>query len=300
MDTVPVGKEKWTYPPFAGEVHDGKIFGRGAADMKGGLACMIAAGTILAQSGIRLSGDLILALTFDETFGLEGAKRLIDGGYLEHAGALLVGEPSSLDVFVAEKGALWLQCTARGRTAHTSMPHLGSNAIIELAHFLIRLESELDLTSNHPLLGGGTYTVGTVQGGVTINVVPDQCEAQIDIRLCPGHDYEKIIHRVRQLAGETIDIEVIDWKPPVETDPGAEIAKISLGAVEKITGEDKSPKGVAYYTDGAVLANRLSIPMVIIGPADTGMTHQPDEYVDVYKLVQAVKIYLLIAVRYLT
>ena len=92
----------------------------------------------------------------------------------------------------------------------------------------------------------------------------------------------------------------MDWKPPVESDPKADIVRMALEAVEAITGQPRSVKGVSYYTDGAILANRLHIPMVNIGPADTGMTHQPDENVEISRLVQAVKIYLLLAYRYLT
>jgi succinyl-diaminopimelate desuccinylase len=300
MDTVPAGKEPWIFPPFSGTLHEGKIYGRGAADMKGGLATMAAALAILACSGFKPKGDLIGAFTYDETHGLRGAKHLIAEGTLQGAGALLVSEPSTLDVFIAEKGALWLKARAHGKTSHTSMPHLGVNAIFEMVHFLSRLESLFEgSTTSHPLLGGPTLTVGTIHGGVTINVLPDACEAEIDIRLVPGQDHEEVIQKVRALAGERIEVDLIDWKPPVVSDPAADFVQLSLKAVEEITGQPRSPKGVAYYTDAAILANQLNIPMVNIGPADTGMTHQPNEHVEVSRLVQGVKIYLLIAARYL-
>jgi succinyl-diaminopimelate desuccinylase len=268
--------------------------------MKGGLAAMAQAAVILAQSGIPLGGDLIVAFSYDETYGLRGARRLVEGGYLEGAGAVLVSEPSTLDVFIAEKGALWLKCRVQGKTAHGSMPHLGQNAILEMVRFLRRVEEHLDLGAEpHPLLGEPTFTVGTIQGGVAINVIPDACEAQLDIRLVPGLDHREVVRRVRELGEGRVEVEVLDWKEPVESDPDAEIVGLSLQAVEEITGQPRSPKGVSYYTDGTVIANSLQIPMVIVGPADTGMTHQPNEYVEVSRLVEAVKIYLLIATRYL-
>jgi succinyl-diaminopimelate desuccinylase len=301
MDTVSAGEIPWKFPPFSGTLHEGKIFGRGAADMKGGLAAMAEAAVILARSGFELGADLIIAFTYDETHGLQGAKRLVEAGLLEGAGAVLVSEPSTLDVLVAEKGALWLKCTAKGKTAHTSMPHLGHNAILEMARFLHRLEGSLDLSAEpHPLLSGPTFTVGTIKGGVTINVIPDRCEAEVDIRLLPGMDPQEMLRQVQDLGEGHIDVEMIDWKLPVETDPQARIVDISLAAVEEVTNLPRQPKGVSYYTDGSVLANRLGIPMVIIGPADTGMTHQPDECVEVERLVQGVKAFLLIAVRYLS
>jgi succinyl-diaminopimelate desuccinylase len=300
MDTVPAGEVPWMFPPFSGTLHEGKIYGRGAADMKSGLAAMTEAAVILARSGISLGGDLIIAFTYDETHGLQGAKRMVEGGYLEGAGAVLVSEPSTLDAFIAEKGALWLRCRAKGKTAHTSMPHLGRNAILEMVHFLHRLEESLDLSSDpHPLLSESTVTVGTIKGGVIINVIPDGCEAELDIRLVPGMDHEKVVQQVRELGEGRVEVEMLDWKAPVESDPKARIVGISLDAVEQVTRVPRQPKGVSYFTDGAVLANRLQIPMVIIGPADTGMTHQPNEHVEVVRLVQAVKAYLLIATRYL-
>lgn len=300
LDTVPAGEVPWKFPPFSGTLHEGKIYGRGAADMKGGLAAMAEAAVILARSGYPRRGDLIVAFTYDETFGLRGARRLVEEGWLRGAGAVLVSEPSTLDVFIAEKGALWLRCRARGKTAHTSMPHLGENAIFAMARFLHKLEERFHLgTARHPLLGEPTFTVGTIRGGVAINVVPDSCEAQVDIRLLPGQDHRQVVRQVEELAGDGVEVEVLDWKEPVESDPGAEIVRLSLQAVEEVTGQPRAPQGVAYYTDGTVIAHGLGIPMVIIGPADTGMTHQPNEYVEVARLVQAVKIYLLIAARYL-
>jgi succinyl-diaminopimelate desuccinylase len=300
MDTVPAGEVPWMFPPFSGTLHEGKIYGRGAADMKGGLAAMTEAAVILARSGISLGGDLIIAFTYDETHGLQGAKRMVEGGHLDGAGAVLVSEPSTLDVLIAEKGALWLRCKATGKTAHTSMPHLGQNAILEMARFLRRLETSLDLSAApHALLSPPTFTVGTVKGGVTINVIPDSCEAEVDIRLVPGMDHDKVVEQVRKMGQGRVEVDVIDWKLPVETDPSADIVDMSLKAVEEVTGLPRQAKGVSYYTDGSVLANSLEIPMVIIGPADTGMTHQPNEHVEVARLVQAVKTYLLIAVRYL-
>ena len=201
---------------------------------------------------------------------------------------------------IAEKGALWLRCRAKGKTAHTSMPHLGQNAILRMVQFLHRVEKSLDLGGEaHPLLGKPTYTVGTIRGGVTINVLPDTCEAQLDIRLLPGMDHLTVLEQVRKLGEDQVEVDLIDWKAPVETRPDSQIVRISLQAVEEITGLPRVPAGVSYFTDGSVIANALDIPMVIIGPADTGMTHQPNEYVEVSRLVEAVKIYLAIAVRYL-
>jgi succinyl-diaminopimelate desuccinylase len=112
-------------------------------------------------------------------------------------------------------------------------------------------------------------------------------------------DHGEVVQQVREIAQGRVEIEVQDWKEPVESAPQEEIVGISLEAVKQVTGVARQPKGVSYYSDGAVLANRLRIPMVIVGPADAGMTHQPDEHVEVAHLVQALQAYLLIATRYL-
>jgi succinyl-diaminopimelate desuccinylase len=112
-------------------------------------------------------------------------------------------------------------------------------------------------------------------------------------------DHHKTVQQVQELGDGRVEVEVLDWKKPVESDPKAEIVGLSLQAVEEVTTLPRQPKGVSYYTDGSVIANSLQIPMVIIGPADTSMTHQPNECVEISRLVQAVKIYLLIATRYL-
>jgi succinyl-diaminopimelate desuccinylase len=216
MDTVSAGEVPWMFPPFSGTLCESKVYGRGAADMKGGLAAMAQAAVILAQSGILLGGDLIVAFSYDETYGLRGARRLVEGGYLEGAGAVLVSEPSTLDVFIAEKGALWLKCRVQGKTAHSSMPHLGQNAILEMVRFLRRVEEHLDLGAEpHPLLGEPTFTVGTIQGGVAINVIPDACEAQLDIRLVPGLDHREVVRRVRELGEGRVEVEVLQWPFPL-------------------------------------------------------------------------------------
>ena len=131
-------------------------------------------------------------------------------------------------------------------------------------------------------------------------MLPDVCETELDIRLLPGMNHEEVIHQVKEIAGESIEITLIDWKPPVVTDPNSEFVSICKEALDQVTGVSNTPKGVSYYTDAAIFANKLNIPFVNIGPADTGMTHQPNENVEVSRLIDAVKTYILIALRYLS
>jgi succinyl-diaminopimelate desuccinylase len=297
FDTVPAGELPWMFDPFSGTVRNNKVYGRGAADMKGGLAAMMKAAEILSKERLNLQGDLLLALTSGETSNCVGAKKLVEEGRIRNAGAMLVSEPTGLNVYVAEKGALWIRARTTGKTAHGSMPEHGENAILKMANFLTRLEQFRFDHTPHPLLGHPTISVGLIKGGVTINVIPDKCEVELDIRLLPGQKPEEVLGRLKQLGGSNVEFSIIDFKQPVLTPTDDPFVKVAVGAVAQVTKRKPNVGGVSYYTDGNVIANSLNIPLVIIGPADTHMTHQPDEYVEIPRLIDAVRIFLLIAMR---
>ncbi|NIN01812.1 MAG: ArgE/DapE family deacylase [candidate division Zixibacteria bacterium] len=300
FDTVPEGEISWTYPPYGAEIHDDRIYGRGAADMKGGMAAMIIAVEALANTPeVKLKGDLIIAFTSGETSDLEGAKLLVESRKLETAGAFLVSEPTGLEVLIAEKGALWMSAQALGKTSHSSMPEKGENAISKMVDFLYDAARYTAKSTRHKLLGDPTITVGTIQGGVIINVVPDRCHAQIDVRFPPPLSPIELFEDYKRLAGDRVKLEIIDYKLPVDTDPDHAFIKICLEACGEITGEKKEAGGTPYFTDGTIICNEYDLPMAIIGPAPLWMTHQHDEHVEIPKLVQAAKIFALIALRYL-
>jgi succinyl-diaminopimelate desuccinylase len=296
FDTVSAGEIPWTFDPFSATIHDGKIYGRGAADMKGGMAAMLKAAELLSKEKLNLGGDLLLVLTSGETSNCSGAKRIIEEKRISNAGAMVVSEPTGLNVYVAEKAALWIRASTKGKTAHGAMPEHGENAILKMAKFLLDLEN-LQLSGSHPLLGKATMSVNFIRGGVTINVIPDKCEVELDIRLVPGQSPEWVLEELRRIGGGGVEFSVIDFKKPVITDVGNQLVRIAVDSVGKITGKTPKPGGVAYFTDGCILANDLNIPMVIIGPADTHMTHQHDEYVEIDRLMDAVRIFILIAMR---
>ena len=202
LDVVPVGAEEWRHDPFGGEVVAGKLWGRGSSDMKGGDAAMIVAAKVLAEANIRLRGDLLLAFTAGEEHDMLGAAVIAARSDLAPVQAVVVAEPSYNDVYVAEKGVLWLKITTYGKTAHGSMPHLGQNAVMMMMAFLSELDSLAVPYEEHPLLGGFTRSINTIGGGVKINVVPDRCEATIDQRTVPGQDHAAIVGQVEELIAD--------------------------------------------------------------------------------------------------
>lgn len=300
FDTVPEGELAWDHPPYGAELHHGRIYGRGAADMKSGMAAMMIAAEAVAASGVVLKGDLILAFTSGETSNCIGAKLLVEGGHLSDAGAFLVSEPTGLDVGIAEKTAFWVRASARGRTSHGSQPHSGSNAIRKLVAFLAKLPDFSFDVPPHPLLGLPTLAEGKIRGGVNINVTPDYCEAELDIRLLPEQDPTDVLARLQAMAGPDIHFDTIDLKPSVVTPADHPFVDICRAAQRAETGTPAEPVGLSYFSDGAIICDALKLPMVIIGPGGTEMTHQHNEYCEVEKLVAAARIFRRIALDYLT
>jgi len=298
FDTVPAGEIPWTFDPFSGTVHDRKIYGRGAADMKGGMAAMLKAAELLSKEKVNLAGDLLLVLTSGETSNCSGAKKFIEEKRIRNASAMVVSEPTGLNVYVAEKGALWIRASTKGKTAHGAMPEHGENAILKMAKFLVDLQG-FHLDGSHPLLGKSSMSVNVVRGGVMTNVIPDKCEVELDIRLLPDQKPEEVLEKLKRIGGSEMEFNVIDFKKSVVTDPSDQLVRLAVDSVAKVTGRAPKPGGVAYFTDGCILANELNIPMVIIGPADTHMTHQHNEYVEIDRLIDCVRIFVLIAMRML-
>jgi succinyl-diaminopimelate desuccinylase len=309
LDVVPPGGQEWEHGPFAAEEVDGRIYGRGSCDMKGGVAAMVAAAGSLIRSGFRPRADLIIACTAGEEAGMIGALAMVDRRSLEGAANLVVGEPSDLDVFVGEKGVLWLRLRALGRTAHGSMPWLGINAVSYMARLIPRLEEYPFPWQESPLLGRPTLSANVINGGNKINVVPDLCEIELDMRTVPGQDHEEILRMVRTLAEEVareyspdirVEVEIDNDKMPLETSRSEPLVEAIIQSVESVRGTTPQVGGVTYGTDAACLSPGFNIPMVICGPGSPGMAHQPDEYVEVDQLVQAAEIYADLARRLLS
>ena len=305
-DVVPPGEAPWRHDPFSGDLADGEIWGRGTTDMKAGVAAMVVAMAALARRGWRPKGDLRFAGTIGEEVDCIGAWHLKDSGGLDGVGSIVIGEPTNLDVMPAHRGALWLELTAHGKTAHGSMPHLGVNAILPLAELLRWLTERRFSYTEHPLLAPPTVNVATISGGVKTNVVPDRCVATVDLRTLPSQDHAEILQDVRDLAAELmstvpdlrIDVEAVNDMPPVETPTEHPLVQTMRSTAAEVLGRNVPIRGATYYTDGGVFA-QAGVPLVIFGPGDDRLAHQPDERVAVDQIVQAVRGYVAVAERVL-
>ncbi len=299
-DTLPAGNGSWTHPPFSGHIEAGRVHGRGACDMKSGLVAMISAAVALKRT--PLQGDLILAFTGGESSACLGARRLAETGALTGAGALLVSEPTTLRVATAEKAALWLRVTAHGVAGHLSggeqTGNGGQSAILTMLSFLHRLPSALP-HDRHTLLGHVTVNIGKIAGGTAINLMPDRCTVELDLRLLPHHDADDVQSRVADMAGDGFVFDRIGLKPAVETPPEAPFAALCLREAAAVTGLPPDPIGVTYFSDAAVLCPAFKLPMAIMGPGTLGGSGGIDESVAVADVMTAARAYAQIAAAWL-
>ena len=300
VDTVPLGNAPWNFDPFAGDIVDGKLYGRGTSDMKCGVAAFVASICGMAAQ-LRETSGVVLVITAGEEIGCEGAYHLARAGVLGHAGAIVVAEPTSNRALVGHKGALWLRAIMTGVTAHGSMPHLGVSAAYKAAHALTILEKFQFNVAPHQHLGSPTLNVGTVHAGLNVNSVPDRAEIGIDIRSIPGLEHSRISEHLRAELGDDVSLEPIVDVGSVWTDPHHPWIGQVLEVVQVITGEDagSAPQTAPYFTDASVLTPAFGHPpTIILGPGEAAKAHQTDEYCSVERIEQATSIYSRLAARW--
>lgn len=287
MDTVPLGEAPWGVDPFGGEERDGRLFGRGASDMKSGLAALAVAATQAAGLAFRAS-DVVLALTAGEETGCLGATALVRSGRLPpRAGALVVAEPTDCRPLVGHKGALWLRAVFSGKAAHGSMPEMGRNAVEAAILAGARLPGLFAGSAAHPLLGPPTSSIGTLRGGGKVNVVPDRAVMEVDVRTVPGMDHALVRRELARLWPQAA-LEILADVPPVLTRPDDPFVTLALDILEAESGTRPTPGAVSYFTDASVLAGALGDPPVLIfGPGEPGQAHQTDESCPVAAIARA-------------
>ncbi|HTW65710.1 MAG TPA: acetylornithine deacetylase [Bryobacteraceae bacterium] len=298
-DVVPADGQAWTTDPFQLHRRDGRLYGRGSADMKGFLACVLSAVPRFLNQPLRT--PIHLAFTCDEEVGCGGLRRLLeDSGKLPiHATMGIVGEPTSMRPVIGHKGKLAFRVEARGQACHSSNPSAGVNAIecaAELIAFIRRLNQQkqreglLDPSYQVPHT---TLQVGTVQGGTVLNTVPAECVFDFEIRYLPEDRPEHILDRIRSFATAEIEpaMKAVNTScgfvfqeqssyPGLSLAPDAEV----IPFVQSLLDSSASPGKVAFGTEAGLYQQRCGIPMVVCGPGDIANAHQPDESIDAAQL----------------
>jgi len=290
-DTVPLGAQIWTVAPDGGIVKDGRLWGRGASDMKSGVAAFIVAAL---EHAARLEGTpgAVLYITVGEETGSEGAFALARRGMWGQAGALVVAEPTTNRPLCGHKGALWLKATTRGVTAHGSMPDQGVNAIYAAARAVGRLEAFDFNVARHPVMGAPTLNVGTLHGGLNLNSVPDRAEIGIDIRTIPGMLHGPLRDQIASYLGPDVELAPVVDVESVWTDPGQPWMREVFGICADVQDTAAIVETAPYFTDASALTPALGgVPTVILGPGPAHMAHQTDEWCECARIEEAVAIY---------
>ncbi len=296
LDTVPLGNVAWRVNPFAGEVHDGHIYGRGSSDMKSGIAALVCSAIGVSQKTERQAA-ITLVLSWGEETGCEGVKELVSTPEaLGDCGALIVAEPTSGAPLVGHKGTLWLKISVPGITAHGAMPENGVNAIYRSCDVISALRSLPGFAYKHAVMGVPTLNIGTISGGLNINSVPDNVEIGVDIRSVPGFSHEAVLRAIRQNLPSYCETTArLDLKP-VYTDPEDPFVK---KAVELCYRPSLPTKVAHYFTDAAVLQQHFEYPpTVILGPGAIDMAHRSNECCSIEDIIRCTEVYESIASWY--
>ncbi|MHC2994126.1 MAG: M20 family metallopeptidase [Candidatus Atribacteria bacterium] len=295
LDTVKVKEEDWIKTPFQGLIENRRMYGRGASDMKGGVAAILYTAVLLKRRGITLKKTVQLALTADEEWGYRGAKILVDKGYFEQTDFLIITEPTNLQVSIGEKGELWIKAKFYGKSAHGSTPDLGVNTVIPGSKFILKVSDEYKrLFNQDPLWGKTSINIGQFHGGVQVNIVPNYSEIQLDFRVISEEDKERAMELVRKTGkdiaekyGVQFSGEIFNYHPPIFTSSDNPYVKKFM----QVTRVNKASI-IKYCTDGGTIIPEKKIPFIIFGPGDIAQAHQPDEFIKLDTLYQSVDTFL--------
>jgi acetylornithine deacetylase len=289
-DTVSV--KGMTIPPFDPIIRNGQMYGRGSCDTKAGLATMMHAMLSLKEAGITPPCEVVLAAVVDEEYSYRGVVKLCQS---LKADAAIVAEPTEMRAVIATKGVLRCRIVVHGKSAHSSKPHLGVNAITHMMQVLAAIEADNARLAGiqHPLVGCGTCNVGVISGGVQVNFVPDRCAIEIDRRLLPGESAASAVahyeHLLNQLPGISAEIEepLLLVDEALDTPAESAVAQTASQILRDL-GLNPEPCGVPFGCDASKLS-RAGIPSIVFGPGSIDRAHTADESVELDQVEQALE-----------
>jgi len=290
--------------PFTAEIHDGRMYGRGAHDMKGSLAACLATAKALVDAGISLPGDLVIAAVADEEYKSLGTNDVIKRIHVDGA---IVTEPSELRIALAHRGVVWLDVETTGRAAHGSRYQEGVDAILHMGRLLGKLdqlEKDLRVRPAHLLVGPPSMHTSRISGGSEWSIYPSHCKLQIERRTLPGESPDQIVgevqgiidHLSRQDTAFKASLNVISIQSAFEISPNAQIVHSLQESTQYVLKKEPTLGGVTFWTDAAILAS-AGVETVIIGPIGGGL-HTSEEWVDLQSLVDLAQILAQTAIIY--
>jgi len=307
-DTVPAG-EGWTVDPFGGDIVGDKLYGRGSADMKSGLASALYA-LKEASKEPELPGDFIVVVSVDEEGpGMKGVMEFIKSDFVDSSTMVIAPEPTSLEIVRAHRGVMWYEIIAHGRASHGGHAERGVDANHALAEIICEIKSVVNgLPFDHPLLKNSLISIGKMEGGAKTNVVPDKARAEIDFRIVPPLDdenankiIEKSVHRaIKRVPGTEVEIKNLGLqRPPVEVPESAEVIKLLTKGYKNIFNNEPVQGGYVAYTDAAVVSWKLDNKNAIcFGPGNLEQAHAIDEWVYIEEIEKCAEIFKFLALAY--
>ncbi len=307
---------EWRYPPFAADLADGRIYGRGAADMKGGLAAAMVAAAAFRRAEIPLRGRLVVGALVDEEGAMLGVRHLCRTPLGRELSAAIICEPEQNEICLEQRGVVWVRLRLRGRMAHGAMREAGVNPIQAVGTILSELpalERRLRRVSERsrylrPPTVTPTVLQAPTQGVPQANVIPGACELILDVRLLPGIDGDGVRREIEGLCRQAESAHPgikAEWKPlgpvrlPTKVARAEPVVRALAAAIKEVTGKAPRFGGVPGSTDGTILRTELGIPIVTCGPGNRLIPHQVDEYVETRELLEAARIYAVAALKFL-
>jgi succinyl-diaminopimelate desuccinylase len=303
--------DRWSVDPYGGEIRDGRLYGRGSADMKSGVAAMVHAVRALQLAG-PFPGRVLVCALVDEEGLMLGAKHFAGTELARGVDGAIICEPEEGEICTSAKGAVRIRVDLLGAMAHGAMPQHGRNPLPAIGRLLVALADLQDqLQKAHPAHEhlGEVYVTPTVSRAGSldqINVIPARATVAVDVRTIPGVDHSALVARVRELAAEagapdgvTSELVVVDDRPCVEIATDHPLVTALAAAHQAVLGEPARYGGVPGATDGTILARDAGIPTVVYGPGGKWIAHQADEYVEVADIVRCAHVYAAAADRFL-
>jgi acetylornithine deacetylase len=298
-----VGIEGMTHAPFDGEERDGLLYGRGAADMKGGIGAMCAAAWNAARD--PLAGEIVVAVAADEEYESAGTRALLERGIRTEAA--IVGEPTSLEVNPAHRGFVWIEVVVAGRAAHGSRWDVGVDAIRHAGLLLAeldRVDAEELPRRTHALLGRASLHASAIEGGIGMSTYPDRCVVRIERRTLPGERSTDVVDEVRRACDAVrkrrstfaADVTLLLSQGSSDVPVDAQIVR-SLEEALTARGEPVRVSGMSAWTDAALL-NAAGIPAICFGPGDISLAHAAEEYIPLPEIDRAVSVLTALARRW--
>lgn len=316
-DTVGIGDPAaWSRDPYRAEIEEGVLYGRGAADNKGALAAMIYGAKCLIDAGLDLTGDLYVVGTVQEEDCEGYAVGLLCRKLKPHA--VLLGEPTNLQIARGQRGRIMLVVTTHGRSCHGSAPEQGVNAIYAMNKVAAGVEALNSKLAQHPFLGPGSIAVTRIESSAAnLNAIPDRCQAHLDRRLIWGEDEELALTQVREIIqeeGVEAEVETMVYEarshtghpcrqkqyfPPWLLEEEDPLVQIGARTVKEVLGYEPQIIGWRFSTDGVATKGELGIPTIGFGPGEEVQAHSPDEHIPAADVVKAARVYAQLALDFL-